>query len=286
MGNLIAYARSYLLKGFSVIPCRHKKPDLKLWREYTTRKPTLFEVNRFFHPELAKDNQSIGLILGNVSNNVVVVDLDGILAMHRFYAQFPYLQDTYMVLSGSGVGMHLYYRVTDVMPVNLNVRFDGVGIEIRGNGQYVIAPPSPHPSGKFYTVYRKKQIMQVRSLEKVATWLESLRETQSEARQEEITQAARPVDVESIPRKAKFLQTVLSQEIARVATSSEGNRNNSLFYAGLRLANFAASGELSWHDCETRLFAAAKSVGMNESEAMRTINSAWRIGSKNPKKVK
>lgn len=284
--SLLAFARQYHLNGFSVIPCKHKKPDLRSWREYTVHRPTLTEVNQFFNPEFTSDDQSIGLILGAVSHNVVVIDLDGIYAMHAFYAQFPYLQDTFMVLSGSGVGMHLYYRITDVMPVNMNVRFEGVGIEIRGNGQYVIAPPSPHPSGKFYKTYRQKPIMPVSNLEKVVTWLEKLRGNEQETRQEEITQAARPVPVPTISRKEAFLSKVLSEELARVQTSGYGNRNNSLFYASLRLANFAAGNELSWSDCEARLLAAAKSVSMDESEARRTIASAWKIGSKSPKKVK
>lgn len=284
--SLLQYARRYLASGFSVIPCRHKKPDLKSWREYTARRPSLFEVNRFFNPEFAKDDQSIGLVLGNVSRNVVVVDCDGIKAISAFYSRFPELQYTFSVKSGSGVGMHFYYYVQDIMPANLNVRFDDVGIEIRGNGQYVIAPPSPHESGKFYTVNRMRPIKRLSNLENVIMWLEKLRGNEQADRQEEITQAARPVPVPTISRKEAFLSKVLSEELARVQTSGYGNRNNSLFYASLRLANFAAGNELSWSDCEARLLAAAKSVGVDESEAKRTIASAWRIGSKSPKKVK
>lgn len=69
--------------------------------------------------------------------------------------------------------------------------------------------------------------------------------------------------------------------------AGEGNRNQSLFYASLRLANLAAGGELSWLDMQGRLFQASQetSPAMNRAEAERTIESAWRIGSKRPRRV-
>lgn len=277
-------ARRYLASGFSVIPCKYKKPALAAWQEYATKRPALREVNRWFEDDSI--GQSIGLVLGQVSHNVVVVDLDGMAAARLFKMRFPALTDTRIVFSGSKTGFHLYFRVEE-LPINMNVRIEGVGgIEIRGNGQYVIAPPSPHLSGFFYQVHQDKSIMRLENLSEVSEWLAALRDTNQSERQEAIAAASKPVKIPTAYWKTKFLETVLSQEIARIETSGLGNRNESLFYAGLRLANYAAAKELDWSDCEMRLLAAAKGVGTPESEARRTIASAWRIGSKNPKKVK
>jgi hypothetical protein len=194
------------------------------------------------------------------------------------------------VLTGSLGGLHLYYR-PESLPENMNVRIqDAGGMEIRGNGQYVIAPPSPHLSGNFYQVQNRVPIMRLEDMSEVSAWLAALRESSQADRNEAIVAASNPkqmsLNLKIDARKRAFLQTVLSREIARVETSSTGSRNESLFYAGLRLANYAAGGELDWQDCEMRLLAAAISVGTPEVEARRTIASAYRIGSKNPKKVK
>ncbi len=281
-------ARRFLAAGFSVIPCKYKKPQLKAWQEYSVKRPTLREINQWFEePEVG---QSMGLVLGQVSHNVVVVDLDGWDCVRLFQAQFPHLLSTYTVLTGSLGGLHLYYR-PESLPENMNVRVQGAGgIEIRGNGQYVIAPPSPHLSGFFYKVQNRVPIMRLEDMGEISAWLATLRDTNQAERHEAIVAASNPkqmsLNLKTEARKRSFLQTVLSREIARVETSSNGSRNESLFYAGLRLANLAAGGELNWTDCEMRLLAAAVSVGTPEVEARRTIASAWRIGSKNPKKVK
>ena len=280
--------RRFFAAGFSVIPCKYKKPNLRAWQEYTTRRPTLREINRWFdEPEAG---QSIGLVLGQISHNVVVVDLDGWDCVRLFQQRFPSLLNTYTVLTGSLGGLHLYYR-PESLPDNINVRIAGAGgIEIRGNGQYVIAPPSPHLSGFAYKVQSRVAIMRLEDMREISAWLGTLRESQ-QAEQQPIIVAASQAKQMNLPiegerKKRNFLKTVLSQEIARVETAGYGARNTSLFYAGMRLANLAAGGELVWSDCEMRLLAAALSVGTPEAEARRTIASAWRIGSKNPKKVK
>jgi hypothetical protein len=281
-------ARRYLAAGFSLIPCKYKKPYINTWQEFITRRPTLREVNRWFEDD--EIGQSIGVVLGQISHNVIVVDLDGWACVRLFQARFPALLNTYTVLTGSLGGLHLYFR-PESLPENMNVRIENAGgMEIRGNGQYVIAPPSPHLSGNFYKVQNRVPIMRVQNMSEVTSWLNSLRESSQADRNEAIVAASNPkqmsLELKIDARKRNFLQTVLSREIARVETAGNGNRNESLFYAGLRLANLAAGGELSWPDCEMRLLAAAISVGTPEVEARRTIASAWRIGSKNPKKVK
>lgn len=232
----------------------------------------------------------MGVVLGQVSHNVVVIDLDGWNCVRLFQARFPNLLNTYTVLTGSLGGLHLYYR-PESLPENMNVRIAGAGgIEIRGNGQYVIAPPSPHLSGFYYKVQNRVAIKRLEDMSEISAWLASWRESSQDEQHQAIVTAANakqmnlPIEVER--KKRNFLKTVLSQEIARVETAGNGRRNMSLFYAGLRLANLAAGGELVWSDCEMRLLAAAVSVGTPEAEAQRTIASAWRIGSKNPKKVK
>lgn len=282
-----SYARRYLASGFSIIPCkRNKRPDLQSWQEYTLRQTSEQEIQDWFHPRKSwKDSQSIGVICGKISGNFLAVDLDGIGAIKKFAAQFPKLcEQTKSVLTGSQVGIHLYFKVK-TMPANANVRVEGVGgFELRGNGQYVIAPPSPHESGYFYSVYRDNPILERDNMNDVFDWMQSLRENEQEKRQDEISQNAGKVQVSGVSRgKEAYMKKVVSEEIARVTTSGQGNRNNSLYYAALRLANYAAGGELDWGQMASML---ALATDLPVAEAKRTIASAYRIGSKFPKTVK
>jgi len=278
------YARGYYASGFSVIPCTKNKKPVIGWQEYTIKRASLQQINRWFEP-FREERQSIGLVMGYISNNIVAVDLDGIPAIRKFASEFPELcEQTKSILTGSQEGIHFYFRVVD-RPDNINVRVAGVGgFEIRGDGQYVIAPPSRHPSGNYYRVYRNNPILQIDNLDDVREWMQSLRENEQSKRQAEISQAAADTSISvSNNRKENFLKKVLSEEVARVSTATDGNRNNSLFYAALRLANYAAGGELSWDDCKSALLLATE---LPFSEAYRTVESAWKIGCKYPKVVK
>lgn len=58
---------------------------------------------------------------------------------------------TLIVRTGSG-GTHLYYKVPNGAPMLSNsTNRVGTGIDIRGTGGYVVAPPSNHISGDTYT---------------------------------------------------------------------------------------------------------------------------------------
>lgn len=280
------YAKQYLELGFSLIPCNGKKPT-KDWKVYTLMRATEMTIDRWFHPTRGsvRPYQSIGVVCGAISNNLVVIDLDGIPAIRKFASQFPKLcESTKSVLTGSQEGIHLYFRVKEI-PDNLNVRVAGVGgFEMRGNGQYVIAPPSLHPSGNYYRFHRNNPILEIDNLNDVRDWMESLRENEQEKRQAEISRASQDVSI-SVPsnRKSAFLKKLFSEEIARVSTATAGMRNNSLYYAALRLANYAAGGELNWNDCREALLLATE---LPFSEAYRTVESAYRIGRKYPKVVK
>lgn len=283
--DICAAALEYHNQCFSVIPCLKDKRPVLRWQDYTQKRATESEIIHWF---CELQYQSIGVVLGEISQNVVVVDLDGIGATKQFYARFPeYTENTRVILTGSREGVHLYFKV-DTVPDNINVRVENVGgFELRGNGQYVIAPPSPHPSRYRYSIRRDKPILHLKphEIDEIRRWFESMRTSSQAEQNETIQQMARPTIVKAPERKKAYLQAVVSREIARVETSLPGKRNDSLFYAGLRLANYAAGGELIWNEMVVKLAHAARSVGIPERETQRTIQSAWLIGSKYPRKV-
>lgn len=283
--RLWSSARAYHGAGFSLIPCNADKRPTGNWKEFSIRRASLREVEMWYSEH---GYHSIGLVGGAISDNVVFIDLDGIPAIQKFAKAFPQLcENTRSILTGSQEGIHLYVRV-DEIPDNINVRVEGVGgFEIRGNGQYVIAPPSPHPSGNNYRVYRDRKILHLPHIHDIRAWMENLRLNARDNQNEILKQHARPQSVSVVASKRKFLEKVVSEELARVTSAMPGNRNNALFYAGLRLANLCAGGELNWHDMSQRLYQSACTVHepREYKTIERTIQSAWRIGSQRPRTI-
>lgn len=94
---------------------------------------------------------NIGIATGDVSQ-VVVLDVDvksgGETSLAILEERMGQIPDTWCVLTGGG-GMHLYFRMPDA-DVRNSVSAVAPGIDVRGNGGYVVAPPSHHISGESY----------------------------------------------------------------------------------------------------------------------------------------
>jgi len=160
-----AAARTYLSLGFSVIPLRGKVPRVK-WRVYQKQKPTQAEIFGWIERGLF---QNVGIVCGNVSGNLVVVDFDVPRIYRDFCTYFPALSQTYTVATGGG-GWHIYLQVE-----NLPLSLRRPGVELRADGHQVAAPPSIHPNGTPYKVYLSQEIQLATDLEQVVTWMRSTR---------------------------------------------------------------------------------------------------------------
>lgn len=94
---------------------------------------------------------NIGIATGAVSG-IVVLDIDprhgGDESLAVLEAEHGKLPDTPVALTGGG-GLHIYFRHPGAVVANSAGRI-GPGIDVRGNGGYVIAPRSIHQSGNRY----------------------------------------------------------------------------------------------------------------------------------------
>ena len=94
---------------------------------------------------------NIGVATGPISN-IMVVDIDNHDAeaeLRKLEAQYGELPST--VESITGRGRHLIYRWPDDRMVRNSASKLAPGIDIRGDGGYIIAPPSVHQTGKAYS---------------------------------------------------------------------------------------------------------------------------------------
>jgi hypothetical protein len=91
---------------------------------------------------------------------VLDVDIEhgGFESLEPLQEKVGLLPDTLRITTGSG-GLHLWYKTT--MPIRNKVVLGGLpGIDIRGEGGYVVAPPSLHRSGKRYEVAEERAIVE------------------------------------------------------------------------------------------------------------------------------
>ena len=117
------------------------KQPLVPWKEYQTRLPTEDEVRHWFtiYPDA-----NIAIVTGRVSN-LVVFDLDSKHAEEYAEDQggFP---ETVKVKSGKGYHMYMKHPGFEIKnTVNKNL-----DIDIRGDGGYIVCPPSIHGSEHMY----------------------------------------------------------------------------------------------------------------------------------------
>ncbi len=145
---MIGAALAYAARGWSVIPMqpRGKRP-LVAWREYQQRRASADEIRHWF---ARWPDANVGIVTGRVSG-VVVVDVDvrhgGPASLARLEAPHGGWPPTVEAMTGGG-GRHLYFAHPAGTVAN-RVAIEP-GVDLRGDGGCVVAPPSVHPSGHRY----------------------------------------------------------------------------------------------------------------------------------------
>lgn len=178
----------------------------------------------------------------------------------------------------TGQGWHLWYASSG-LPNRVSVL---PGVDWRGTGGLVVAPPSQHTIG---TRYRFAQPFTSLPLPAVPAVLRRL--VAPPARQP----TAVPVEVVDGDR---YGQAALTGEIHRIRAAPRptytggqrttgGGRNNALVRAAFRLGQLADTCDLDEHTVWRQLTDAATSVGLPAAEARRTIASGWHAGLRNPR---
>ena len=141
----------YCEHGFGIIPIQPKGK-----RPFTAN-----GLNDWFNnPEDARKlwaerpDLNIAIVCGSASGNLVVLDFDeddgkdvhGFDTLSEWEDEFGELPATATAITGRG-GMHYMYRAN--RPYHPSVNRD-LGVDVRGEGSYIVAPPSVHPNGRAY----------------------------------------------------------------------------------------------------------------------------------------
>jgi len=147
-------AKKLVDMGFSVfaIRPRDKVPAIPSWKEFQQRMPTDQELHEWFDD----GNKNIAIVCGKISGNLVVVDFDdpAILDFLVDGGIAKFREETLVVETRKG--FHTYFRVSESLLQNR--RFDNLKIDIKGEGGYVVAPPSIHREGTRYEFLNDKEV--------------------------------------------------------------------------------------------------------------------------------
>lgn len=143
-GNiLLTTALEYAKLGWSVIPIKpHEKKPFIAWKIFQNKRAKNEQIIEWWE---AFPETRIGIVTGNISD-LIVVDFDGPEAKPLFEKKVCQLPDT--LVQTTGKGSHALFR----HPANKNgfrndSNYNGLkGVDLRTNGGYIVAAPSPYNS--------------------------------------------------------------------------------------------------------------------------------------------
>lgn len=154
------WALYYLHRGWSVIPVGKDKRPLIEWKEYQSRFPTEEEIKTWF----SKPNvMGVAIITGSLSK-LVVLDIEK-------DADLTGIENSPTITSKTGGGgEHRYFRYPLMGVIHNSAKQIHEKMDIRGEGGYVVAPPSLHPSGNLYEWFDLCSPDEI-ELEEIPKWL-------------------------------------------------------------------------------------------------------------------
>ena len=160
-----AVALEYAAQGFAVFPvfemgpggaCACGRPDCSSPGKHPRVSRGLKEASK--DPEVVRSwwtqwpEANIGIATGSPSG-IFVMDVDiknnGHHELARLIEEHGAIPDTRICQTGGG-GFHVYFRLPPGQRIPNSAGKIAPGIDVRGDGGYVVAPPSNHYSGGCY----------------------------------------------------------------------------------------------------------------------------------------
>jgi Bifunctional DNA primase/polymerase, N-terminal len=180
------------------------------------------------------------------------------------------------LFSITGRGRHLWFQATG--EVQSSAGRAGEGLDVRGEGGYVLVPPSVHPDGPIYRWGNDAPIATA------PDWLIQLTRKRST-----ISERARMRMPLPHCAAQPYGRAALEDEITALAGTPPGQRNCALNRAAFSLFQLVAGGELNEAEVLNRLIEASFANGLmsdpddGPASVKRTIASARRAGFLHPR---
>lgn len=283
---LVRAAHAYARRGWAVLPCHSLTGRSCTCGVAQCASPAKHPLTRHGlhdastrHDVIARwwtrwPHANVGLRTGKVSG-IVVIDVDpahgggnSLTALIERHEPMPH---TMTVHTGGG-GLHLYFRHPGGELRNSSGTVLGDGIDVRGDGGYVLAPPSLHASASHYRWATGAR------LATLPDWLHERLE-----RRHDLPTPQAPSIVRVDRGVSAWARAAVDGELSRVRTAPAGRRNHTLNRSAFVLGQIVGAGHLTHEDVATMLVGAATAAGLGERESRATVASGLRAGEQQPR---
>lgn len=269
--TLLDTALGYAARGWLVFPCqpRGKQPATAHGLHDATTDPDQITAWWTRTPDA-----NIAIATGTRSG-LYVIDIDGpdgeatLELLEEMHGALPV---TVMAITGGDGWHHLYAHPGGELRNTAGKL--GPGIDTRGDGGYIIAPPSIHESGQPYEWAAGPDDIPLANL---PGWVEdALRSSARDARL-----PALPAMPGAGPT-TRYAAKALEERAREVATAGEGTRNHTLNQAAFRMGQLVAGGQTTEGHVVDVLEHAARTAGLDAREITATIRSGLDAGARQP----
>lgn len=224
---------------------------------------------------------NIGLATGAAGLVVIDVDAhddgpDGWTSWCRLvtdHAPGGRLVDTFEVTTPSG-GQHVFFVAPAGEPIKNSASKVGPGVDVRGDGGYVVAAPSRTDAGVYF-------MDRDHPVAPLPEWLDALLRPPRAVPQRPATPRTAPV----VGHRDHYAIVALKSEAVAVSTAPIGTRNEKLNVAAFNLGQLVAAGKLDAGTVVAALSDAGLAAGLAASEIAGTVRSGLAAGMQEPRAV-
>jgi putative DNA primase/helicase len=210
------------------------------------------------------------------------------------------LPATWEVVTPRG-GRHLYFQMPagELVGNRTDLLGKGSHIDVRGEGGYVILPPSQRPDGKAYAWGDGRPVLKdelpakappalLDCILRSGRWAPEPTTRNADAAKSHVQRPVGQPGLAGDVAVERYVLAALNNEIRDVEQAGPGERNNRLNLAALRLGEFVAAGVLHEDEVCAKLRAAAEANGLVRDDGLRaackTIESGLGDGKRKGKR--
>jgi putative DNA primase/helicase len=228
-------------------------------------------------------NANFGIATGRRSG-IFVLDVDGTVGK----ASLEALQDRHgrlpkTVTVKTGKGRHLYFRCDGARVSNSAGRL-GKGIDVRGDGGYVVAAGSVHVSGALYRYVDGRGLEDI-EVASVPPWLIDLISAAKSTDRVEEEPTVHQIPAADVDRARAFADAARRRELDRLGKAPAHQRNNTLNRAAFKLGQFLPYGLFDSAGVGSELARVAAEIGLDDHEIDPTIQSGLQAGAQHPRRL-
>ncbi|WP_432474143.1 DUF3631 domain-containing protein [Amphritea sp. HPY] len=269
--SLSEAAVQYAEQGYSVFPLKPKgkQPATKHGFKDAEKDPELVKQMWNGH------DYNIGLCTGKI-NGFFVVDVDNLEVWGKLLSDNGGELPAGPVVQ-TGKGLHLFFVIPDDVPIRTRCNVKSC-FDVRGDGGYIVAPPSIHSNGNRYEFLTD---LFNTPLPQPPEWLLNMIVKKEPSHE----QAASEPSQQVIGNGSSYALAALERGCESVAKALEGCRNDMLNRAAFSAGQLVGSGELKEETARGMLMNAGCLCGLHTDEADRTINSGFSAGMLQPRSV-